>query len=489
MNGRLTGDVGRASPTFADLVDGSSTLPQTRVMHRPIFLASAVLFLLLAPSASAVVRHASPTGDASSSGCTDAEPPCSLKRAVETVANPGDEVILAAGTYVVSSPVAVNKAIDVHGAAGQPRPRVTSASPGVFSLSVAGARLADVQLEAPGTVVTTTALTSGTSLLERLTVLAGPAASGSAVRMSYGWLLRDSVVHTSATNGVAVHGLFSEEDGVRSRVVNVTAVASAASGVGILADSTVGGICIPDFSVEVYVTNTIARGGLYDLSVPGLCSGTQILVIGHSNYRLAKVNQNLPRGRVESQGGNQEPEPIFSAPALLDFHQLAGSATIDAGVPISLLGTADIDGEPRIVGTAPDIGADEYIPPPPPPVPPPVTGGTRDVRAPVASLLATTPSAFRTAARRGTRISYALDETATVRFTVRRAVRRNNRTRYVPVAGSFAHSGTVGGNTLRFRGRIGGKRLAPGRYRLLATPTDSAGNVGPVARTAFRIVR
>ena len=471
-------------------MDGSGTLPHTRVMHRHILLASAVLFLLIAPSASAVVRHASPTGDASSSGCTSAEPPCSLKRAVETVANPGDEVILATGTYDVASSVVVNKAIDVHGAAGQPLPRVTSASPGVFSLSVAGARLADVRLEAPGSVVTTTALSSGTSTLERLTVLAGPAASGSAVRIAYGWLLRDSVVHTSATNGVAVHGLFSGQDGVRSRVVNVTAIASGTGGVGILADSTVGGICVPDFSVEVYVTNAIARGVLYDLSVPGLCSGTQILVIGHSNYRLAKVNQNLPRGRVESQGGNQEPEPIFSAPASLDFHQLAGSVTIDAGVGISLLGTADFDREPRIAGTAPDIGADEYIPPPPPPPPPPaVTGGTADIRAPVASILATTPSAFRAGARRGTRVSYALDETATVKFTVKRAVRRRNRTRYVALAGSFADSGTVGGNTLRFRGRLNGKRLVPGRYRLLATPTDSAGNVGRAARTAFRIIR
>jgi hypothetical protein len=468
-------------------VDGIGNRPHTRVMHRPILLVSAVLFLLLAPSASAVVRHASPMGDASSSGCTAAEPPCSLKRAVETVANPGDEVILAAGTYTVTSPVAVNKAIDVHGAAGVPRPRVTNASAGVFSLSVAGARLAHVQLEAPGSAVTTTALPSGTSLLEGLTVLAGPAGSGSAVRLAYGWLLRDSVVHTSATNGVAVHGVFSGEDGVRSRVVNVTAVASAASGVGILADSTVGGICVPDFSVEVYVTNTVARGGLYDLSVPGLCSGTQILVIGHSNYRQTKVNQNLPQGRVESQGGNQELEPIFAAPASLAFHQLASSATIDAGVGISLLGTSDIDREPRIAGTAPDIGADEYIPPPPPAPQPPPTGAP-DVRAPVVSILSTSPSVLRSASRRGTRIAYALDEAATVKFTVKRAVRRRNRTRYVALRGSFADSGEVGGNTLRFRGRLRGRRLKPGRYRLLATPTDSAGNVGRAARTAFRII-
>jgi hypothetical protein len=59
---------------------------------------------------------------------------------------------------------------------------------------------------------------------------------------------------------------------------------------------------------------------------------------------------------------------------------------------------------------------------------------------------------------------------------------------YVALPGSFADSGTVGGNTLRFRGRLNGKPLKPGRYRLLATPTDSAGNVGRVARTAFRII-
>jgi hypothetical protein len=32
--------------------------------------------------------------------------------------------------------------------------------------------------------------------------------------------------------------------------------------------------------------------------------------------------------------------------------------------------------------------------------------------------------------------------------------------------------GVAGSNSFRFSGRVGGKRLAPGKYRLTATPAD-----------------
>jgi hypothetical protein len=51
------------------------------------------------------------------------------------------------------------------------------------------------------------------------------------------------------------------------------------------------------------------------------------------------------------------------------------------------------------------------------------------------------------------------------------------------------HSGQVGANTFRFRGRIGGRRLSPGGYRLVARATDAAGNTGAAKRVRFRIVR
>jgi hypothetical protein len=238
------------------------------------------------------------------------------------------------------------------------------------------------------------------------------------------------------------------------------------------------------------------------VSAPRICfDGSATISVSHSNFRRANVHEGVPAmgesplWRVFDLGGNQEAEPLFAAPASLDFHQLAGSATIDAGVAIPSLGTADPDGHARTLGAAPDIGADEFPPPPPPP-PPPGGGAATDTTRPVASLLTMTPSTIRTAAARAgqrrrasARISYALTEAASTRFTVQRVVRRSGRTRFVRVRGSFTDAGEVGGNRLRFRGRVGGKRLRAGRYRLIARPTDAAGNAGLPVRTKFAVTR
>ncbi len=104
-----------------------------------------------------------------------------------------------------------------------------------------------------------------------------------------------------------------------------------------------------------------------------------------------------------------------------------------------------------------------------------------------------------------TGISYRLNTSAAVRFTVRarRAGRRvgsscrkptgalrNRRvcTRYVRVRGSFTHVGTEGTNFLRFSGRLSGRRLALGRYRLYAKPRNATGS-GRTLRQSFRIIR
>ena len=106
----------------------------------------------------------------------------------------------------------------------------------------------------------------------------------------------------------------------------------------------------------------------------------------------------------------------------------------------------------------------------------------------------------------GTRVGYSLSETARTRFTVEKAapgrkvrgrcVRPTSRnrkrprcTRWISLRGSFAHRGKAGSNSFKFRGRIGGRRLKPGRYRLVARATDAAGNRSPARRVGFRIVR
>jgi hypothetical protein len=460
-------------------------------MGKALWPAFAAAILLAVPStASAVVRHASPDGVDSVSTCTDGEPPCSLNRAVETVAVAGDEVVLATGVYNPPSTVVINKAISVHGETGQPTPRVVRTSGQVFDVG-GGGTLADVQLESAGAVLATS------SAVERVTVLSAAAAAlqPSAVTVNGGGLLRDSFVRAESPEGRAVLASFGFVT-----LVNVTAIATGPESSALRAESPASGICFPQSQVELYATNVIARGGKYDVDVPHLCAGNfndkanvEAAYMSHSNFRRSMLNQSPPDSRIVELGGNQDVEPLFASPPALDIHQLAGSPTIDAGVATPQLGTADIDGHMRTQGSAPDIGADEFVPPPPPP---PAT----DTRRPVASLLAMTPARFRATAARvsarrrpGTRISYALDEDATVTFTVKRIIQRvvrgRRRTGYRPVRGSFSDAGAVGGNSLRFRGRIGGRRLRPGLYRLVALPVDAAGNTGDAVFIRFRIVR
>jgi hypothetical protein len=121
------------------------------------------------------------------------------------------------------------------------------------------------------------------------------------------------------------------------------------------------------------------------------------------------------------------------------------------------------------------------------------------------------PLAFRTRAvrgdpRPGTRVSYLLSEAATTRFRVERSlpgrrsggrcVRPSRETqhraacvRWVSLRGSFKRSAGPGAVSFRFAGRLGGRRLPSGRYRLLAAPRDALGTAGAVKRAPFMIER
>jgi hypothetical protein len=93
------------------------------------------------------------------------------------------------------------------------------------------------------------------------------------------------------------------------------------------------------------------------------------------------------------------------------------------------------------------------------------------------------PSAIATAA--GTQVSYKLSEPATARFRVQRL----KRGRYVTLGRGFTHVGRVGANSFRFTGRLGGRKLKPGSYRLVEVAVDAAGNKSATRRVGFRIVK
>jgi hypothetical protein len=120
------------------------------------------------------------------------------------------------------------------------------------------------------------------------------------------------------------------------------------------------------------------------------------------------------------------------------------------------------------------------------------------------------PSATAAKRRRyGAKVTYTVNVPAAMRFTVRqllpgrrrgsgkkarcvretRSSRRARRcTRTVSLKGSFTQLAKAGVNSFHFSGRLGGKRLKPGRYQLVATPS-AAGRLGKPATVAFRIVR
>ncbi len=106
----------------------------------------------------------------------------------------------------------------------------------------------------------------------------------------------------------------------------------------------------------------------------------------------------------------------------------------------------------------------------------------------------------------GTDVSFTLSEPGKVRFTIDRSGtgrkvkgkcvktsssnRRKARCeRWTAVKGSFTVTGKKGANRIELRGRIGGRTLKPGRYRLNAIEIDLAGLASRTKRTAFTIVR
>jgi len=94
------------------------------------------------------------------------------------------------------------------------------------------------------------------------------------------------------------------------------------------------------------------------------------------------------------------------------------------------------------------------------------------------------PARFRP--KKGTTVRYTLSKAATTTFTVERRV---NARKFKRVRGRFKHKGKAGANSFKFKGRVGGRTLRPGTYRLNAVPRDAAGGTGPKARASFKVKR
>ncbi|HEX8122283.1 MAG TPA: Ig-like domain-containing protein [Solirubrobacteraceae bacterium] len=264
-------------------------------------------------------------------------------------------------------------------------------------------------------------------------------------------------------------------------------------------------------------------------------------VVLRQAYAMATTRAELEQIAAQVAGDWEPPAVAFAAPAdgatvdtaevtvtgtARDNHGVA-SLTVDGrAVPVGADGTWSTTatlhpGANTLTAIVRDVDGNDttatrsvtFTPRPPgPPLGPSVVP---DVTAPVLSGVSLSATTFRVAAgatavaaatRRGTTVRYTLSEAAKVGFAVsratkgrrvggrcRRATAKNRRkracTRYVKAGRTITRASAAGASTLRFTGRIGTKKLKPGRYRMAVAATDAVGNRSKARKLKFRIVR
>ena len=195
------------------------------------------------------------------------------------------------------------------------------------------------------------------------------------------------------------------------------------------------------------------------------------------------------------------------------FQRLNLTATFEADADADGWGDETQDRCPGAAGDNQGCAVVAFVPPPPPPdvTKPALTGGLKFSRSSFAAAKSGAPFAAQKKKKKksapvGTKVSFNLTEAASVAFTIERKTTgrkvsgkcktqtRKNRKKskcdlWKKVTGSFTVAGKPGANSFTFRGRIGGKALKRGNYRLKGTATDAARNVSVPTQKTFKIVK
>jgi hypothetical protein len=412
----------------------SFDLVKSRLLLAVPALAAAALVAqaaLAGPARAAGPRYASPTGSSASS-CLAPAAACTIDTAVNQAAA-GDEVIIAPGTYDLGAVGLSNgqAGLSVHGVAGQPRPVITSSASTGLDLTGNGDKVADLTIIHSGSQYGLNVFASGI-LVQRVEVHSSGAVT---CGLGYAGTARDLLcVNTADTGGIAVDDSWNGGTGVLT-LRNLTAVATGSASYGVRAAAS-----DRDTTLAVSARNVIASGTQADVRASG--SGSRSLsavVLQNSNYDSTEASGLAVTVTAAGTGTNQKTAPLFAD--TVTYHQAAGSPTIDKGATDGSVGTGDLDGDPRLFGTAVDIGVDEYVPDTTPP----------DVA------FDHTPK--RTLHRRKATFAFHASEPAT--FTC-----RVDKKAPVACASPF-----------------GAKVTRHGKQTLTVTATDTAGNVDPTPAT------
>ena len=325
--------------------------------RRVTVLVATLATLASATTASAATRFAAPSGTGAAP-CAQTDP-CTLTVAV-AAAGAVDEVRVLPGNHTLAATLQITQSdLVVQGEPGATKPTITYSGPtnahGIQLFgSAVNVHFNDVAITgntAPGSYLLTIS-NGGNAAFDRVTLhnTGGGAALVGAVD------LRNSVVTAATAGGVAAE--------VEGTIIGSTIIADTDPGSRAI-DMDTNSFFGPG-NRSLTVINSIVRGGNLDISLTGEILSGVTLTIDYSAYG----------GTTKISAGafvtlNEGLHNVAASPLLVgltggtNIHQLAGSPTIDAGDPaVVAASTGDIDGQPRVFGSAPDIGADEFIPAP-----------------------------------------------------------------------------------------------------------------------------
>ena len=282
----------------------------------------------------------------------------------------GDEVIVAPGDYNLSTnPLAVPASVTVHGVAGQARPRfgdeharVWGVSRSAGDRSSVGWRLEHTARTRPAGSISALSNLGGTA--EQLYVHTDARRDGPGVG-----IVACSQGNVDAT--LARQRLLERRRRKRRRVNVAFFMANSPAGItsrdsaqrhrgGDNRTALFGSVRQHDVNRDREREERDRRG--WSRRRPGGCGGNR-------GPRLLELPDTGDSGAgtetvtaVGADPDNNTALPVFVNATTGDFRQQATSAaTIDEGSgAASMLGTVDLDGDPRTLGAAPDIGADEF---------------------------------------------------------------------------------------------------------------------------------
>jgi hypothetical protein len=269
-------------------------------------------------------------------------------------------------------------------------------------------------------------------------------------------------------------------------------------------------------SISIYIRTAVSEGPVFDVfgavgegkSAPLLNAADGELLFNADVDLAPPVVSGLSPASGPETGGQAvtiSGDHLTGASAVSFGDKAATSVSVISNTRVAVVTPASVSGDVNVTVTTPagrSAASARYRFEP------------RDRTRPVLSAFTLTPRSFVAAnagpavaaatTRVGTRAIYRLSEPARTRLVIERAgrgVRRGGRcakgrvkagghrcTRYVPLKGALQHEGAQGLNTFRFMGRLGGRTLRPGRYRLTATAEDQARNTSKPRRQPFRVV-